>query len=143
MIGLAGTCAIVLTACGSTGGSSPTRSAPPPPINLSISVNDSRVSVSPRFAGAGPVVFTFVNQASRAEALAISRLGAAVPIARTAPINPQGTTQVSVTFAPGIYTIATARRGGDAQLSQRSRIRSAFILIGRRRANGNNDLLGP
>ena len=142
-IGIAGACALVITACGSTGGKSPTQPGTPSPINLSVSVNDSRISVSPRFVGAGPVVFTFVNQSSRAEALAISRTGTGSPLARTAPINPQGTTQVSVYFRPGVYTIATARHGTDAQLSQASPIRATFIRIGRERANSNNDLLSP
>jgi hypothetical protein len=142
-IGIAGTCALVITACGSTGGKAPTQPGTPSPINLSVSVNDSRISVSPRFVGAGPVVFTFVNQSSRAEALAISRTGTGFSLARTAPINPQGTTQVSVYFRPGIYTIATARHGTDAQLSEGSRIRATFIRIGRERANSNNDLLSP
>ena len=142
-IGVAGACALVITACGSSGGNAPSQSGSPAPINLSVSVNDSRISVSPRFVGAGPVVFTFVNQSSRAEALAISRTGAGAPLARTAPISPQGTTQVSVDFRPGVYTIATDRHGTDAQLTEASPIRAAFIRIGRERANSDNDLLSP
>ena len=38
------------------------------------------------------------------------------PIASTAPINPQGTTQVSVNFRPGDYPIATQRHGPMHQL---------------------------
>lgn len=142
-IGVAGACALVITACGSSGGKAPTQSGSPSPINLSVSVNDSRISVSPRFVGAGPVVFTFVNQSSRAEALAISRTGTGSQLAHTAPINPQGTTQVSVYFRPGIYTIATALRGSDALRSESSPIRATFIRIGRERANSDNDLLSP
>ena len=41
-----------------------------------------------------------------AESLAISRAGGAGTLASTAPINPQGTTQVSVNVRPGTYTIA-------------------------------------
>ena len=94
------------------------------PIGLSVYVNDSRISVSPSSVGAGPVVFTVTNQATTAEALAISRPGAATAIARTAPINPDGTTQVSVDFRPGVYTIATAR-GGTRRAALRSSRRSA------------------
>jgi hypothetical protein len=107
-------------------------------------VNDSHISVSPSRVGAGPVVFIVTNQASRSEGLAISRSGNnSGPIASTAPINPQATTQVSVDVEPGDYTIATARHGTDAQLSKQSAIRSASIHIGRERQNGNNELLQP
>jgi hypothetical protein len=117
---------------------------PPSPVNLTVYVNDSRVSVSPTSVGAGPVIFIVTNQASRAESLAISTAGGSQTVATTAPINPQGTTQVSVNFKPGDYTIATAPHGRtDAQLSESSPIRSVSIHIGRQRATSSNQLLQP
>lgn len=143
-IGIVGASALVLSACGSVGGKLPTVSRPPSPVNLTVYVNDARVSVSPTSVGAGPVVFIVTNQASKSEALAISRAGETQPLASTAPINPQGTTQVAVDFKPGDYTISTAARGAtDAQLSQPSAIRSAQIHIGHERANSSNELLQP
>jgi len=108
-----------------------------------VYVNDSRISVSPASVGAGPVVFTVTNQSSKAEALAISRSGQSSPIASTAPINPQGTTQLSVNFSPGDYTIATAARGTDAQLTVAPAIRAASIRIGRERQSSSSQLLQP
>jgi hypothetical protein len=143
IIAIVGTCAVGISACGSTGGRLPTQPRPPSPIALSVYVNDSRISVSPSSVGAGPVVFTVTNQASKAEALAISRSGGTTAIARTAPINPNGTTQVSVNFRPGVYTIATARGGTDAALSVQSSIRSALIRIGRERPSSSSELLQP
>ena len=143
MIAIVGACAMGISACGTSGGRLPTQPRPPTPVGLSVYVNDSRISVSPSSVGAGPVVFTVTNQARTAEALAISRPGATTAIARTAPINPDGTTQVSVDFAPGLYTIATARRGTQAQLSEQSAIRSALIRIGRERRSSSNQLLEP
>jgi hypothetical protein len=142
IIGILGACAVV-AGCGSAGGTAPTQARPPSPVNLTVYVNDSRVSVSPSRVGAGPVVFIVTNQATKSEGLAISRTGQSSPIASTAPINPQGTTQVSVNFSPGDYTIATQRHGTDAQLSQQPTIRSASIHIGRERPNGSNQLLQP
>lgn len=143
MIAIVGGIAFALSACGSTGGKAATEVRPPSPINLSVYVNDSRISVSPSSVGAGPVVFIVTNQASKSEALAISRAGQNAAIARTAPINPQGTTQVSVDFKPGEYTIATAGGGTDAQLSEQSSIRSASIHIGRERQNSSSQVLEP
>jgi hypothetical protein len=142
IIAIVGACTVV-AGCGAAGGTAPTQPRPPSPINLTVYVNDSRISVSPSRVGAGPVVFIVTNQASKAEQLAVSRPGMSSPIASTAPINPQGTTQVSVNFRPGDYTIATQRHGTDAQLSRQPSIRSASIHIGRERANGSNDLLQP
>ena len=134
--------ALVVSACGSAGGQSPSAARPANPVNLTVYVNDSRVSVSPTRVGAGPLTFIVTNQASHAESLAISRGGST--LASTAPINPQGTTQVSVNFRPGRYTIATGAQGkNDAQLSQQSSIRPASIHIGRERDSSNNSVLQP
>jgi hypothetical protein len=145
IVGILGIATVALSACGSTGGKSPHLDRPPSPINLTVSVNDAKVSVSPRAVGAGPVNFIVTNQASQSESLSISRSGQSHPIiASTAPINPQGTTQVSVNFRPGDYTIATASRGStDASLSAPSSIRAASVHIGRERPSANNDVLQP
>jgi hypothetical protein len=144
MFGVIGLSGLALAGCGSIGGKAATLVRPPTPINLTVYVNDSRVSVSPTSVGAGPVVFIVTNQASNAEALSISRSGASQPLASTAPINPQGTTQVAVNFRPGDYTIGTATQGGtDAALSVTPPIRSASIHIGRERPSSSNQLLQP
>ncbi len=143
-LGVGGLLALVLAACGSGGGKSPTEITPPSPVNLTVLVSDSRVSVSPAAVGAGPVVFIVTNQASRAEALAISRAGGS-RLASTPPINPQGTTQISVNFfRPGRYTIATASHGrNDAQRLRPTSIHPALIRIGRRRRGGGSELQRP
>jgi hypothetical protein len=134
--------ALIVSACGSAGGKSASLPRPPNPVNLTVYVNDSKVSVSPAKVGAGPITFIVTNQASHAEALAISMDGST--LASTAPINPQGTTQVSVDFKPGRYTIATGSQGkNDAQLSKQSSIRPASIHIGRERASSSNSVLQP
>jgi hypothetical protein len=144
MIAIVGASTLAVTACGSVGGKSAVALRPPTPINLTVYVDDARVSVSPSSVGAGPVVFIVTNQASKAEALAISRSGQSQPLASTAPINPQGTTQVAVNFRPGDYTIATTPHGAtDAQLTQTSAIRSASIHIGHERTSSSNQLLQP
>jgi hypothetical protein len=142
--GILGMTVLAISACGSTGGKSPTQPRPPTPVNLTVYVNDSKVSVSPTSTGAGPVVFIVTNQGSRSESLAISKSGQTHPIASTAPINPQGTTQVSVDFNPGDYTIATAQHGStDAALATPSGIRGASIHIGRERPSSSSDVLQP
>jgi hypothetical protein len=140
-----GASALAVTACGSAGGKAASRAGAPTPVNLTVYVNDARISVSPQVVGAGPVIFIVTNQASHSEALAITRGPASShPLASTAPINPQGTTQVSVDFKPGDYTIATTAHGRtDAQLSHPSSIAPASLHIGRHRAGSSNSLLQP
>lgn len=141
-IGQLAVTALIVTACGSAGGQSPSVARPPNPVNLTVYVNDSHISVSPAHVGAGPITFIVTNQASQAEALAISKGGST--LASTAPINPQGTTQVSVNFRPGKYTIATGSEGkNDAQRSKQSHIRPASLHIGHERASSSNSLLQP
>ena len=99
---LAGT-ALVVSACGST---APAIVNPRPaaPVNLTVFIDNSRVSVSPANVGAGPVEFIITNQAAQTESLAVLPAGASAgqPLANTGPINPQGTAQVTVNFSsPG------------------------------------------
>ena len=137
---LAGT-ALAVSACGA---SSPadTTPRPPSPVNLTVFIDNSRVSVSPTIVGAGPVEFTITNQASQAESLAILPSGASAgqPLANTGPINPQATAQVTVNFSsPGSYSLAT----GGGEPGSGSAIRAASIHIGAKRASSDNQLLQP
>ncbi len=54
--------ALAVSACGSsaTGATTP---RPPAPVNLTVYIDNSRVSVSPSSVGAGPVEFIITNQA--------------------------------------------------------------------------------
>ena len=140
-IGVTAISAVTVAACGSTGGKSAAVVRPPSPVNLSVYINDARISVSPTGVGAGPVVFIVTNQASRSEALAIST--GSHMLATTAPINPQGTTQVTVNTRPGTYTVAAASHGSDAQQTQRSSIASASIRIGHPRPNSSSQVNQP
>jgi hypothetical protein len=142
MIGAVAVTAVAVSACGSTGGKSAALLRPPTPVNLSVYINDSRISVSPTKVGAGPIVFVITNQASHAEALAIST--GSRTLATTAPINPQGTTQVTVDTRPGTYTVAAAPHGAtEAQLTQVSPIAGASIHVGHLRPSSSNQVLQP
>ena len=137
---LAGT-ALAVSACGSTA-RGVTTPRPPAPVNLTVFIDNSRVSVSPTTVGAGPVAFIITNQASQTESLAILPAGASAgqPLADTGPINPQGTAQLTVNFSsPGSYSVSTG--GGDA--GSRSSIRATLIHIGHKRGNSDNQLLQP
>jgi hypothetical protein len=143
-IGILAASALALTSCGGSGTTFANKPRPASPVNLTVYVNDSRVSVSPTSVGAGPVVFIVTNQASHAQSLSISAAGQSQPLASTAPINPQATTQLAVNFRPGQYTIATAPKSTtDASLANPPAIQPASLHIGSPRPSSSNDLLQP
>ena len=140
-IGMLAVSAVAVSACGATSKRA-TTPRPPTPVNLTVYIDNSRVSVSPTVVGAGPVAFIITNQASRAESIAVLPRGSAAgqPLADTGPINPQATAQVTVNFdAPGTYSVSTGAGGGGSGSS----IPAASIRIGKPRANSNDQLLQP
>jgi hypothetical protein len=140
-IGILGCCAITAAGCGS-GSTFANRPRPPIPVNLTVYINDARVSVSPDRLGAGPIVFIVTNQASHAENLQIQASGQSV--ADTGPINPQANATVKVTVPPGTYTMTTNTGGAtDAALATASAIQPARLLIGPPRPSAKNQVLQP
>jgi hypothetical protein len=139
--------AVALSSCGS---SSTFANKPRPaiPVNVTVYLNDTRVSVSPSSVGAGPIVFIVTNQASQSESLTVASPGgpSSSPLADTGPISPQATAQVTISLSPGDYTIATARTGGtDAALAagQNAGLEPATLHIGSPRPSSSNQLLTP
>ena len=92
--------AVALAGCGSSGGTAVSRVGPPNPLSVSVLITNSRVVASPSRFGAGPVLFTVTNQASDSRTLQIFR-GRDMRVADTAPLNPQGSTEVSADLQPG------------------------------------------
>jgi hypothetical protein len=137
-IGVVALFVFALAGCGS-GAHFADKARPPTPINLSVYVNDARVSVSPRSVGAGPVMFIITNQASQAVQLTVRRATGGSALATTAPINPQATSSFSVDFRPGDYTVGTSAQNSLGPPT----ISSASLHVGKSRANGNGALLEP
>jgi hypothetical protein len=139
-------CAAVV-GCGNSGKYA-NKPSPPQPINLTVYINNSKVSVSPASIGAGPAVFTVTNRASQAESLTILPVGASAgqALADTGPINPQGTAEVQVNFSTqGDYSIGAASTGsgGDAAATTTQQIQPATIHVGKARSGGSTQLLTP
>ena len=135
--------ALVLSACGSAGGQSASLPRPPNPVNLTVFVNDSRVSVSPTRSAPGRSRSSSPTRPAAPSRWPSPRGGST--LASTAPINPQGTTQVSVDFKPGrVHHQPPGRAAATTpSVSKQSSIRPASIHIGRERESSGNDLLQP
>ncbi len=104
--------AVAIAGCGSSG-TFANKASPPQPINVTVYINNSKVSASPASIGSGPVNFIVTNQASSSESLTILPAGSSAgqPLADTGPINPQATAQVTVNFSSkGDYSDRHQRR---------------------------------
>ncbi|HEY6399222.1 MAG TPA: hypothetical protein VIX82_17390 [Solirubrobacteraceae bacterium] len=135
--------ALAAGACG--GGGAIKQASPALPVNLTVYVNDSRVSLSPDSVGAGPVVFIVTNQASRTKSLSLLPAGtsAAQPVASTGTISPKGTAQVTVDLSAGDYSLTTAVNDGTGTPPSTTGVQAATLHIGPPRPSGANDLLQP
>jgi hypothetical protein len=145
-IGIIAISTVAIAGCGSSSHFA-NRPSPPVPVNLTVYINDQRVSVSPAAVGAGPVVLIVTNQASTAESLTVLPAGAAAaqPIADTGPINPQATAQVTVNLnTPGSYTVGiTPNASTEAAAALPAGVRPAVLRVGQPRPSGSNALLQP
>jgi hypothetical protein len=119
---------------------------PASPVELTVYVNNARVSLSPDSVGAGEVIFVVTNQADKAEAVTIHPTGnSSRSLANTGPINPQSTDQVTVDFShPGEYQVSTVSGGSsDASAASSTSIQPAPLHIGKARPNSGGELLQP
>jgi hypothetical protein len=142
--GMLAVCALAICGCGG-GTTFANKPRPATPVNLTVYINNARVSLSPSSVGAGPVVFIVSNSASQTETLAIKSPDGAQTVANTGPINPQATAEVTVNFQnPGDYTLSTSKSGlTQAAQASPSSIQAAKLHIGPPRASASNQLLQP
>jgi hypothetical protein len=145
-IALLGLAAVLVAGCGSGGGHFANLPRPPSPVNVTIYINDQRVSVSPSAVGAGPVDLIVTNQASQAESIQILPAGAsaAQPVTSTGRISPQATAQIKVDLGKGNYTVGTGPQGAtEAAQATNTGIQSAALTIGHERPSASNQLMSP
>lgn len=110
---------------------------PPATVELSGSISDEGVRISPTREGAGSVLITFTNLTDRAHTITLE--GENV-IERTAPIQPQDTASITKTLEPGTYEV---RAGSNKAVDIEDQIPPATLTIGPQRPDSNNDLLLP
>ena len=127
---------LVVAGCG--GGSDyKNRPRPPAPINITASVSNAGIAVSPTSFGAGPIVLIVTNQtgASQEVTFESNELGASKPgvTQTTEPINPRGTGQLKVDVTQGRYRL----RAGNADITP------AQVSVGPPRQSAQNDVLQP
>ncbi len=136
---------LALVGCGS-GGTFANKTRPATPVDLTVYIDNARVSVSPATVGAGEVIFIVTNQADTAQSLTIHPAGnPSQSLGTTGPINPQATDQVTVDFSnPGTYSVASTGAGNsDAAQATAHHIAPASLHVGKKRTGSNGVLLQP
>ena len=127
---------VAVTACGSSSDYK-NEPRPPAPIILTASIDDQRVSVSPRAFGAGPISLIVTNQTKTAQRVtleSVEKAGQGPGLRQqTAPISPRDTATLKVEVTPGRYSVHVGADG----------IAAALLRVGPRRASAQNDLLQP
>ena len=128
--------ATLVAGCG--GGSDyKNRPRPPAPINITASVSNAGIAVSPTSFGAGPIVLIVTNQTGASQEITFesNELGASKPgvTQTTEPINPRGTGQLKVDVTEGRYRV----RAANADIAP------ATITVGPQRQSAQNQLLQP
>ena len=103
---------------------------PPVPLEATVEITDSAVSISPASFGAGLVNFTIANNSSDDATFTISG-----PTDETSePIPANGNTTFKVPMDPGSY---------EAGVYRKDAIKPFRIEVGSERASAQNDLLLP
>jgi hypothetical protein len=110
---------------------------PAVPVEVTGSIKDSGVTVSPRREGAGPLRLILANLTDRA--LTVTLEGEDV-IERVSQVQPQDTATIQKTLASGEYEV---RAGTSRAVSIGDAIPPATLTIGPERASSSDELLLP
>lgn len=109
---------------------------PPSPINVSASITDEKVTVSPAEFGAGPVTLLIANLTDETQQVTMETqdLADTAGIKQTSSdINPQGTASLKVDVPEGDYVVSVEAAG----------IKEARVTVGAERPSSQDQLLQP
>jgi hypothetical protein len=126
--------AVLVAGCG-TGKDFKNNPRPPVPVQLTGVITDSRVTISPKRVGAGPVILNISNQAKTAHTITLE---GGDTIDTVGPVNPLDTAQLQQTLKPGTYTV----KAGSKQATSHAP-KPGTLTVGPERSSSSNQLLLP
>ncbi|MGX6448965.1 hypothetical protein ACVU7I_12990 [Patulibacter sp. S7RM1-6] len=122
-----------LTACGRTDpADKPNASRPPTQLQLSASITDRGVSLSPDRVGGGPVRIVVNNLTQRSARVRLARGGGGATASTRRRVEPGGVATLQADLRKGTYRLSAGRSVAPAQLS-----------VGPRRSSADGELLLP
>ena len=132
--GLTPFAALVLVLVGGCGGKQYANDPrPAQTLQLDAAVAGSRVVLSTRTIGAGPVRLTIANETSASQQVTVSSDQPGVLQLQTGPINPGATATVKTVLRAGRYSVSV----------QSSGISAAHLAVGAARPSAQNQLQLP
>lgn len=134
---LVGGASLALAASGCGGDDFANAPRPPTEVELTGTITDSGVTISPTREGAGPILLTISNQTDRAHTVTLE--GDDV-IERVGPVQPQDTAKIRKTLHSGSYEI---RAGSSRAVDIEDQIPPATLTIGAERHSSDRTLLLP
>lgn len=132
MIGILGASAMLVSGCGTSTVTFKNKLRPPAPINVTGFVSNSRVMISPRSFGAGPINLYVTNAASQSVSLTVRKANGS-PVADLQSVNPDTPGVVKFNITPGDYQVVANQPG----------IRPAELHVGSERSGGSSAGLQP
>jgi len=111
---------------------------PPVPRQLTGSIKDDKVTVSPNKLGAGPIVITVANLTDAPHTITLESDDGGTIREQSSTISPGDTATIQRTLTQGEYTV----KAGSAQAVARQ-ITPATLTIGPSRKSGSDELLLP
>ena len=137
LVAVASALVLALAAGGCGGDSLGNEGSAAPTVTVSAAIAEQRVTVSPSRVAAGTIQLLASNQTSRSQRLELrsERLasGGRLLAQRTGPINPGGTTTLTVEVFQGRYVVS----------ARDARIEPATIIVLAPRAGSGERLLAP
>jgi len=127
--------ASTLAGCGDDGDYA-NKPRPAPPINVTAAISDTKISISPKEVGAGPVVIIVSNQtgADQTVTLQTDEIAGSGPGLKESsdPIQPRGTGTLKVDVREGSYALSASDGSKPAKFE-----------VGPARKSGQDQLLQP
>jgi hypothetical protein len=134
---LAGGASLVLAAAGCGGEDFANAPRPPAAVELTGSITDRGVTISPTREGAGPIRLTIANLTDRAHTITLE--GDDV-IERVGPVQPRDTATIRKTLTSGSYEV---RAGSSRAVDIEDQIPAAMLKIGPERDPSDETQLLP
>ena len=135
--------AVALAGCGG-GTHFADKARPAVPVNVSVYINDQRISVSPNAVSPGAVSITITNQSSGAQPVEVMPAGGGGAITTTGPISPQANDQVTVDLRDGQYSVSVAPNSStQAAAATPTGIAPGLLTVQGTRSTSNSQLLQP
>ncbi|MBO0769239.1 MAG: hypothetical protein J2O48_11210 [Solirubrobacterales bacterium] len=131
-LGVVLTSALAVAGCGSSGPHFKNASRPPLVQDVTVYINEHRISVSPGSVGAGPATLFFTNETAKTQDAQVKALAGSGASRTSGPLNAGTPGQIQMSLSQGDYAISAGKG-----------IPPTVLHVGKAHGNANGALLQP